>query len=345
MNVKTQLSKVLLLLTACLCLLSACSLGTNQQTTSQGATAETDRQSEGSETSKSSEALVTSETGGEKPKSLPSLRIGLMPALDSLPLLYAKEKGLFEEQGLEVEFELFNNLLNRQSALQAGTIDGCISDLISFYSMRHHQFPLVVSSQVPGAFRMVWASSPMDLLQRPTLRVATAEVSVVNYLTDRQASLEGKQLEKLYINEIPARLISLQNGESDVAVLPEPLASRARERGLVVEEGWITSVPDVLLFRRETVEQKADSLRIFHQQLQLALQALKEKPEEGLRLFAKTFQLPEELATKLQLPADFFEPLKLPSVELCADVRAWMNEVLKVEVSEQEDAFWQPKGK
>ena len=75
-----------------------------------------------------------------------SLRIGLMPAFNSAPIVVADRAGLFAREGVAVEMELFTSQLNRETALQAGRIDGTVSDLINAIQARARGFPLRVTS-------------------------------------------------------------------------------------------------------------------------------------------------------------------------------------------------------
>ena len=60
-----------------------------------------------------------------------TLKIGVMPAVDTAPIYLAEEKGYFDELGLDLEIIRFNNAGERQTALQTNTIDGAMTDLIA----------------------------------------------------------------------------------------------------------------------------------------------------------------------------------------------------------------------
>lgn len=55
----------------------------------------------------------------EEVKEDPTLKIGLMPAVDTAPILVAEKNGYFKDAGINIEMEIYNNDQNRQSALQA----------------------------------------------------------------------------------------------------------------------------------------------------------------------------------------------------------------------------------
>ncbi|MDD3932190.1 MAG: ABC transporter substrate-binding protein, partial [Eubacteriales bacterium] len=60
-----------------------------------------------------------------------SLRVGVMPAVDSAPIFYADQKDLFAELDLVVTVEVYTNAMDRQSALISGGLDGAMTDVIA----------------------------------------------------------------------------------------------------------------------------------------------------------------------------------------------------------------------
>ncbi len=65
--------------------------------------------------------LAGCSTSSNAPEETLSLKIGVMPAVDTAPIYLAEEKGYFDELGLDLTIELFNNAGDRQTALQEAT--------------------------------------------------------------------------------------------------------------------------------------------------------------------------------------------------------------------------------
>jgi len=78
-------------------------------------------------------ACETVSTGSSTTSAKPShsLKVGIMPAVDSAPILLADQKGYFSALGLDVEVQIYTNAMNRQSALQSGELDGAMTDVIA----------------------------------------------------------------------------------------------------------------------------------------------------------------------------------------------------------------------
>ena len=51
------------------------------------------------------------------------IRLGILPVIDTLPLIVADAEGLFKEAGLDVELIVFNSALEKEAALTGGSID------------------------------------------------------------------------------------------------------------------------------------------------------------------------------------------------------------------------------
>ena len=76
-----------------------------------------------------------------KEQKLSKLTIGLMPDTDSIPFIIAAEYGYFAEEGLEIELIPFKSAMERDAALQSGSLDGAVSDLLAVIFARSGGFP------------------------------------------------------------------------------------------------------------------------------------------------------------------------------------------------------------
>ncbi len=69
--------------------------------------------------------------GGCQAKGGGPLRIAVLPILDTLPMYVAEAEGYFAEQGVAVEFVVAASAAERDQLLQAGQVDGIITDLVA----------------------------------------------------------------------------------------------------------------------------------------------------------------------------------------------------------------------
>src|SRR5271157_1456871 len=194
------------------------------------------------------------------------LRIGLMPAYNSIPLVVAEARKFYDAQGVSVALVPFNGQLERETALQTGALDGTVSDMINAIQSWAHGFGARVTSVSEGNFALL--GSPKGALRTladwsgpSRVRTGLLENSIVYYLTERMLASAGAdptRLELVPIVQLPARVEMLLAGRVDAACLPEPLATLAVSRGahLLADSDGMGTTPGVLLFTKKALAEK-----------------------------------------------------------------------------------------
>ena len=135
----------------------------------------------------------------------------------------------FEVLGLDVELQIFNNPQDRLSALQTHNIDGTITDLIAVAVNLDGGFDIKATTTTNGVFPVLMKEGAE---QKKEIKVGMMEVSVTNFLIDEWLG-DDYIIEKVYINDIPARLAAIVSGELDMGLFPEPMASMGELSGLI----------------------------------------------------------------------------------------------------------------
>lgn len=263
-----------------------------------------------------------------------ALRIGLMPAVDSVPLIVAEQLGYFRDEGVAVELVLFKSQLYRESALQTGAVDGSVSDLINALGARQRGFPLRVTSGTAGRFALLAApGSPHRSLEQwrgpGRIRTGLLENSVVYYLSERmlqRAGADPSRIELVSSPDVPVRLEMLLAGRLEAACLPEPLTRLALDGGasLIVESSGAEETPGVLLFTEAAIRGKEGQIRAVYRAYDRAAALLS---GSGLtpplrEAIVRRGEFPPAAAQTMQLPP--YGPARLPSRALVADVHSWM---------------------
>lgn len=259
------------------------------------------------------------------------LKVGVMPAVDSAPILFADKKGYFEELGLDMEIQVYTNAMNRQSALQSGELDGAMTDVIALINNVENGFDIKVTTSTDGIFPFLIKKGFEEMKD---IKAGMMEVSVTNYLSDR--SLEDKyNVEKIYINEIPARLEMVRNGTLDMAVIPEPMASQGELDGLtkkVIENSDAFS-PDVMVFTGNAIKNKETALKMFHDAYNRAIEEINENDAEARDLLIETLKLKPAIRDKMILPK--YNKARVPDEQYLRGIMDWNEKVLKKSVSLQ----------
>ena len=263
----------------------------------------------------------------------PVLRIGLMPAMNSAPLVVADRAGFFAREGVAVELQLFTSQLNRETALQAGRIDGTVSDLINAIQAWERGFPLRVTSASQGVFSLLAApaAGPATLAawKREGRHVSTGllENSTVYYVAERaleSGGIDPGTIDLVPVVQVPARLELLLAGKVEAAVLPEPLATLAVLRGArrLADSAADDAASGVLLFRKPVILERAAEIRAFYRAYDLAVTELAAHPAAWRAAVVEACQFPRELEAGLAFPR--YLPAYLPGEADVRDVSAWM---------------------
>lgn len=266
------------------------------------------------------------------------LRIGLMPAVDSLPFIVADQQGYFREAGVVVELVMFQNQVYRETALQTGAVDGSVSDLVNALGARDRGFPIRVTSSTDGRFALVASPrSPARTLEAwrtgsGRLRTGLLENSMIYYLTERMlenAGADPGRVELVTSPDVPLRLEMLLAGRLDSACLPEPITRLAVAGGatVVVESTSLPEMPGVLLFTESALGGKAAEIRAMYRAYDRAVEFLATGGADlgttARETIVRQGGLPPAAAEAMLLPD--YAPAHLPSRELVADVAAWMR--------------------
>lgn len=266
-------------------------------------------------------------------KDLP-LKVGLMPAVDSAPVLLADKKGYFKELGLNVNLTIYYNAQDRQSALQTQSIDGAITDLIAVATNVAGGFDIKATTMTNGMFPVL---SKKGSESKQNIKVGMMEVSVSNFLIDEWLS-EKYTIEKVFISEIPARLAAIGSGQLDMGLFPEPVASMGELSGLEKkiyepEDGYS---PDVIVFTGKALKEKEQAVRLFHEAYNKAIEDLNKNPQEARDILMERIQnLKPEVKEKMVLPK--YTRVSLPDKQYIDKVINWTAEVVKKDIKVNAD--------
>jgi len=178
------------------------------------------------------EKIVVDEETGQIFNDSGFIRIATMPTIDCLPFYIAKERGLFDKEGIQVSFHCFTSHMDIDTALVGGSVDGAFSDIIrTDYLQRKGKVKLNYLSATELQWWLISnkAARLNRLDQFGDKMIASTRFSATDYLTDITFA-EVKTTNPVYrvqINDVNVRLGMLLNNEMDAEWLPEPQATKA----------------------------------------------------------------------------------------------------------------------
>ena len=171
-------------------------------------------------------------TKGSNENETKKLSFGAMSSIDIVPIVIAKEKGYFQDQGLELDFQLFTSAKDRDAALQAGELDGVIADEIAISIYQNSGMDMKITGATNGDWTLVVGkdSGIEKLEDLKGKKIAISKNTMIDYLSDyiaEENGIEASDIEKVVIPAMPARLEALRNKQVDAAILPAPFDDTA----------------------------------------------------------------------------------------------------------------------
>ncbi|OPY66252.1 MAG: hypothetical protein A4E63_02605 [Syntrophorhabdus sp. PtaU1.Bin050] len=253
-------------------------------------------------------------------------RMGLMPAKESLPF-YAEERyGIFKKHGIELVVVPFKSALERDSAYEAGKIDGSISDIVAVALLARGGRNIKILRTIAKPQKEYPVFTVLKAGRgTPSKEIAISFNTVIEYATDRileKQKMSGV-LKKTEIKSVPLRMQLLTEGKLGYATLAEPLATFAGMKGaerLYTDEG-VKGSHVVFVVRGDLGDRFLKSLAAAFDEM--CTQANKEKTLLKEVLWLK-LSLPAELKNAYSLPD--LRIKELPARQDVNDVLSWMQQ-------------------
>lgn len=257
-----------------------------------------------------------------------ALTIGVMPSVDHLPLAVAHKLGYLDSLGVELKLQRFFSPMERDVALQTGTIDGAVSDYTSVEIQRHRGMAVETLCALDGLFLLVVrpdiTATKVDDLQGK--RFALSSNTVIEYATDYV--MGAHPIEKVEVQKLPIRLEMLASGNIDAAILPQPFAQIALMRGMKALDGVLGSTQPLsvtgLVLTREVMDKYPEAMKALQEAYDLGVQYLANTPrQEWLSIAAQELGVEEDVVTSMALPV--YRPMTRPAQSDMDAVHTWLK--------------------
>lgn len=276
--------------------------------------------------------ILISCTGGKSSnQERTALKIGAMPSVDYLPFAVANQQGIYDSLGLDLEIERFYSPMDRDVALQTGSIDATISDYTSIMIQHAKGLPIRLGMQCDGAFYLI-SGAGRDFTSIDSLRgkqVALSSNTVIEYATDRlllMGGLKRDEVTKVEVQKIPVRLEMLRAGQVDAAILPQPFAQIAMNAGLkampnVLGAGSPDSQITGLAVTEKATTDKARALELLLEGYKIATARIKSfTDEQWTELLTKELGPEATSVPKMQYDSPLY-----PELSSLEEVSAWLK--------------------
>jgi NitT/TauT family transport system substrate-binding protein len=185
---------------------------------------------------------------GPKPAAA-TLKIAVLPIIDTLPMYVAQQEGLFAEHGVNVQFIPVASAPERDQLVAAEGADGTINETLAVMLFNREKVQMQVvryalrPTEGNGHF-FILASGQSGITSTDGLRgveIGVSQGTVIEYVTERLLQADGfasDEIKTVAVPKIPDRMALLASGELQAGVMPDPLAA------LVVGQGGVVVTDD-----------------------------------------------------------------------------------------------------
>ncbi len=287
-----------------------------------------------SETPIAANSLIT-----QPPAPAPvTLKIAVLPIIDTLPMYVAQQEGLFTKHGVNVEFVPVGSAPERDQLIAAGQADGMVNETIStmLFNKATTQVQVVRYALRPtanaGHFFII-ASKQSGITKPADLKgveVGVSQGTIIEYVTDRLLASEGlttAEIKTIAVPQIPDRMALLASGKLKAGVLPDPLGALAVQQGAVIvlddskhpEYGF-----SVISFRKKVIDANPEAVKGFLAAIEEATSMLNSDPAKYTSVLSDNKIVPPPLLKSYKVPP--FPTAGVPTEVEWNDAMAWAKE-------------------
>lgn len=267
-----------------------------------------------------------------------TLKMALLPIMDTLPMYVAQEQGYFAEEGIVVEFVPVASAPDRDQLIKAGQADGMVNELLStmFYNSEQTEVSTVryarrATPEFPHFSILAAAdsgiTSPSDLAGQ---EIGISEGTIIEYSTDRLLQAEGlsnEEIKTVAVPRIPDRLALLGSGELVAANLPDPATAVAVLSGATVvvdDSAHLEYGHSVITFRKEVIDQHPEAIRGFLIAIEKAVADINNDKTKWNGLLSDNNLLPPPLMQSYVVPD--YPTASVPDQAQWDDMLSWARE-------------------
>ena len=276
-----------------------------------------------------------------------TLKIAVLPIIDTLPMYVAQQEGLFAKHGVNVEFVPVASAPERDQLLAAGGADGTINETLAVMLFNKEKVQMQVvryalrPTEAHGHFFILASakSGIKSVEQLKGVEIGVSQGTVIEYVTDRllqTAGFTADEIKTIAVPRIPDRMALLASGELSAGVMPDPLAS------LVISQGGVVVTDDskypeygfsVISFRKAVLDANPQAVKGFLAAIEEATTLLNADPAKYKNLLSEQKLVPQPLIESYQPPV--FPSAGVPSENEWQDALNWLKEkgILTTDVS------------
>lgn len=258
------------------------------------------------------------------------LKIGILPAESAIPIILAKEKGFFEELGLNVAIKAFSSPNDRNVAVQAKEVDGTIGDIMTVSSFVDKGISMKITSDISEDFKIL--SSPKSGITSMEglsgKKVSLVPNFILEYIMDKFADKDNFQYEIVEIPSFSGRAEALLSNQIDGVIFTEPQASMLVKQGanLLGSSKDLKIKGGTISFADEIISERPGDIKAFYEAYNKAIDYMNATNVSEYSETLSNYQFPEAISQYLSnMTGDFQHAGKISEDQL-NDIIKWTKD-------------------
>jgi NitT/TauT family transport system substrate-binding protein len=283
-------------------------------------------------------ALLITACGSTEPTAVAeplTLKIAVLPIIDTLPLYVAQQQGFFTDNDLEVELIPVASAPERVQMVASGQVDGTINETLSVMLFNRESIQLkavrYALRPVEGYGHFFILASGASKITSPSsltgVEIGVSQGTVIEYVTERLLSAEGlnsDEIKTIPVPRISDRMALLASGELSAATLPDPLGALAVQSGAVIVMDD-SSHPEygfsIYSFRVDVIEAHPEAIRRFLVAIDQAIDLINNDPTQFTGILSDNGIVPPPLLEAFKVPP--FPTADVPTETEWLDALDW----------------------
>jgi NitT/TauT family transport system substrate-binding protein len=264
-----------------------------------------------------------------------TLKLALIPVIDTLPMFVAQAEGLYAKHGVNAKLIPVASAPERDQLLQAGQADGTLNEILAvmFFNkekirMQALRYGHMASAGAGHFFILASGQSGIsDVNGLKGVEIGISRGTIIEYVTDRLLAAKGlaaAEIKYLAVPKIPDRMSLLASGELKAGVMPDPLAALAVQQGskIILDDTVNPKLgASVISFRKETIDRHPKAIKSFLAAIEEAVGMINSAPSRYSGLLAEKKIVPRPLLSSYIVPKFPFKGA--PTEAEWNDMLAW----------------------
>jgi NitT/TauT family transport system substrate-binding protein len=256
-----------------------------------------------------------------------TLRFGILPAESAIPLILAKEKGLFEKAGVNVELTTFTSPNDRNIALQANKLDGIIADTMTALALNEGGFKMKITSDINEDFKLLAGpKSGIDSFEKlNNKKISLVPNFLPEYIMDEMAKKNNIKYEVVVIPAFQARIEALMSGAIDALIFTEPQATLLAAQGAKIlgSSKEYNLKAGTILFSDSILASQPTAVKNFYKAYNDAVEYINKGDAKEYGAVLTKYTFPEAIVQYLSTNGKTYEKAQQISDETFKNVLAW----------------------